>query len=96
MPATVRDAVLARTARLSQGAPPLVEVAAVAPPQVEPWLLDAVVDGAVDRLGECISTGVVTSGEAGIAFRHELARRAVEESLAPTRRLALHRRVPPL
>ena len=29
----------------------------------------------------------------GVAFRHELARTAVEESLSPSRRLALHRAV---
>lgn len=93
VPATVRDAVLARTAGLSQAAATLVEVVAVAPPHVEPWLLEAVVDEAVDRLDECVATGVVTAGDAGVAFRHELARLAVEESLTATRRLALHRRV---
>jgi DNA-binding CsgD family transcriptional regulator len=35
---------------------------------------------------------MLTSHETGVAFRHELARRAVEESLSPTRRLDLHRR----
>lgn len=31
-------------------------------------------------------------GPSGVAFRHELARRAVEESLPPNRRLLLHRK----
>ena len=90
-PATVRDAVLARLAGLSPGAASLVELAAVAPPHLEPWLLDALVDGAADVLDECVATGVLSAAGAGIAFRHELARLAVEESLTPSRRRALHR-----
>ncbi len=93
IPASVRDAVLARTAGLSRGAASLVEIVAAAPPQVEPWLLEAVAGDAVDRLDDCVATGVITAGDAGVAFRHELARLAVEESLTPTRRLALHRRL---
>ena len=34
---------------------------------------------------------MLATGRAGVAFRHELARLAVEESVAPNRRLELHR-----
>ena len=34
---------------------------------------------------------MLTSEPAGVAFRHELARLAVEESVAPNRKLELHR-----
>jgi hypothetical protein len=33
---------------------------------------------------------MLTASPAAVAFRHELARLAVEESLAPNRRVALH------
>ena len=44
------------------------------------------------HLEECLSCGVLGAAGAAVAFRHDLARVAVEEALAPDRRLALHRR----
>lgn len=93
VPASVRDAVLARTARLSPGATSLVELVAIAPPSVEESLIDSIVDGASDRIDECLSVGVLTAGNEGVAFRHELARMAVVESLTPARRATLHREI---
>ncbi|TMC50471.1 MAG: helix-turn-helix transcriptional regulator [Chloroflexi bacterium] len=91
IPQTVRDAVLARAARLSPAARSLLDAVAVAPQQAELWLLAAVAPEAVDRLDECLVSGMLTSTPAGVAFRHELTRLAVEESLPAHRRLALHR-----
>jgi DNA-binding CsgD family transcriptional regulator/tetratricopeptide (TPR) repeat protein len=93
IPPTVRDAVLARTARLGTAAAELVEAVAVAPPHAEPWLLERVCGEAVEGLDECFATGVLTPVEAGVAFRHELARIAVEDTVNPTKRAALHRRI---
>jgi class 3 adenylate cyclase/tetratricopeptide (TPR) repeat protein len=92
LPHTVRDAVLARAARMSPPAAALLDAVAVAPPHVELWLLEALAGDAVERLEECLASGMLTHGPGGVAFRHELARRAVEESLAPNRLLSLHRR----
>lgn len=92
IPPTVRDAVLARAARLSEAARTVLEALAVVPPQAEPWLLEALAPEALDRLEECLASGMLTSGPGGMAFRHELARLAVEEALPPNRRNALHRR----
>ena len=47
---------------------------------------------AVDALDECLTSGMLASEPAGIAFRHELARLAVEESIPLNRRVDLHRR----
>ncbi len=91
IPDTVRDAVLARTARLSEAARRLVEAVAAVPPQAELWLLHAIAPESLDRLEECMSAGILVSSAGHVGFRHELARLAVEESTAPNRKLALHR-----
>ncbi len=93
VPATVRDAVLSRVAHLSASALAVVEAASVAPPMLDAALTLAVCGDASDSVDECLATGILVAGGGGIAFRHELARVAIEESLSPTRRLALHRAV---
>lgn len=95
VPATVREAVLARAASLSPQAESLLEAAAVAPPHVPLWLLEALTEGDLGALDECLTSGMLVHSIEGVAFRHELARIAVEESVSPTRRLALHRRALP-
>jgi DNA-binding CsgD family transcriptional regulator/tetratricopeptide (TPR) repeat protein len=92
IPRTVRDAVLARAARLSTPARRLLEAVAALPPQAEPWLLEVVAPDMVGDLEECLTSGMLASGPGRLAFRHELARLIVEESLTTDRKLALHRR----
>jgi DNA-binding CsgD family transcriptional regulator/tetratricopeptide (TPR) repeat protein len=91
IPPTVRDAVLARAARLGGAAAGVVEAASIALPHAEPWLLDALAADATGALGECLDAGILEVVTGGVGFRHELARRAIEESLSPLRRLDLHR-----
>jgi DNA-binding CsgD family transcriptional regulator len=91
LPATVRDAVLARASRLNPRARSLLDAVAVVPPQAEVWLLEVVAPEEVDQLGECLASGMLMEQPGGVAFRHELARLAVEGALAPDRRVALHR-----
>jgi DNA-binding CsgD family transcriptional regulator/tetratricopeptide (TPR) repeat protein len=92
VPDTVREAVFARTARLSDSAKQLLEPVSVVQGPTELWLLEALAGGAIDGLDECVASGMLTHVPAGVAFRHELARLAVEESVARTRRVELHRR----
>jgi DNA-binding CsgD family transcriptional regulator len=92
IPETVRDAVLARTARLSAAATAVIEAVSIAVPQAEVWLLDALVPDDVTALDECLRPGILVESGSGVAFRHELARLTIEEALPPHRRLALHRR----
>jgi DNA-binding CsgD family transcriptional regulator/tetratricopeptide (TPR) repeat protein len=90
IPSTVRDAVLARAARLSTAARRLTEAAAIVPKQAEVWLLEALAEDAVGRLEECLASGMLVATPEGVAFRHELARLTIEGTLAPDRRLTLH------
>ena len=91
IPASVRDAVLARAARLTPEARTILEAVAIATPHAESWLVEAL-SGEIDaRLDECIASGMLVSADGAVRFRHELARRAVEESLPARRGVSLHR-----
>jgi DNA-binding CsgD family transcriptional regulator/tetratricopeptide (TPR) repeat protein len=92
VPDSVRDAVLARAAGLSARAREVLEAIAVVPQETEVWLLEALVEGHLEKLEECLHSGMLRAGTATVSFRHELARLAIEESLAPDRLVLLHRR----
>lgn len=91
IPTTVRDAVLARAARLSPPGRRTLEAAAVIGPTVEGWLLTASTGDAATE--ECVARGVLLADGAGYAFRHEIARAAILESIDPSSRTNLHARV---
>jgi DNA-binding CsgD family transcriptional regulator len=92
MPATVRDAVLARAARLDADARAVLDAVAIVPQCAELWLLGALAGEHADGLGSCLESGMLVARADAVEFRHELARRAIEESLEPRLRLALHGR----
>jgi DNA-binding CsgD family transcriptional regulator len=89
IPATVRDAVLARAAALSEDARELLTRLAIIPGPADPELIDA----ADEALDECTLSGMTRMDGRAVAFRHELARLAVEAEIVPRRREALHREV---
>ena len=92
IPETVRDAVLARAARLSSGAREVLEAVAIAPTSTDLRLLEALTGTVDSRLDECLASGMLVDARDGtVSFRHELARLAVEGALAPGRRVTLHR-----
>jgi DNA-binding CsgD family transcriptional regulator len=94
VPATVRDAVLARVAHLGTGSHEAFEVVASLPPAAESWLLDAVCgEGSAETIAAGLSAGMLVSSGHAIAFRHEIAREAVERWIAPQRRQGLHRSI---
>ena len=92
VPATVRDAVLARAARLSPGAREVLALAAIVPRAIEIALIDAVLAPTVSAIEECVTGGLLLADEKTLRFRHELARVAVEESLPALKARALHAR----
>ncbi len=92
-PTSVRDAVLARIARLSYEAQCLLELASVVPAKLEWRTVEAmtVVDNA--WLEECLTSGILRLENGLVDFRHELARQAVESTLSPTRKRTLNAQV---
>ena len=93
VPGTVRDAVLARAARLSVGAREVAEFSCIVPGKTEGWLLEGAVAPEEASLEGCLGIGMVRDADGALAFRHELARRALEDSLSPSRKQHLHARV---
>jgi DNA-binding CsgD family transcriptional regulator len=92
IPETVRDAVFARATRLSGAAHAVLEAVSIVPPSAELWLLEALAGDELDGVDECVSSGMLTSDGRSVAFRHELARLAVEGAVPPNRALELHRK----
>jgi DNA-binding CsgD family transcriptional regulator/tetratricopeptide (TPR) repeat protein len=93
VPATVADAVLARLARLDDRCRTAVQQLSVVPGVVGFALADALLGDRVPALAEAEMRGMIQVRGTGLAFRHELARRAVEQSLPWLTRRELHRAV---
>jgi DNA-binding CsgD family transcriptional regulator/tetratricopeptide (TPR) repeat protein len=95
-PSTVRDAVLARAARLAPDARAALELVSVIPGSAPLRLLDGagLLDGtgtvAAGALDACVQHGLLRAEPGAVAFRHELARLAVLSSLPPERAAAAH------
>jgi len=93
VPPTVRDAVLARVARLRPAVLRLLECVAVIPTRAELTLVEALAGKAFGRLDECLSSGILQVDGNTVAFRHEIARLAVEDAIPRHRQTELHRAV---
>src|SRR5262245_10036973 len=90
VPVTVRDAVLSRAARLSPAARAVLDLMSVVPARTEMWLVEDAIRPEPGALDECLGAGMLRSDGDAVAFRHELARRSVEDSLPAARRQSLH------
>jgi DNA-binding CsgD family transcriptional regulator len=93
VPATVRDAVLARAARLGPEARQIAELVCVVPRKTEPWLLEPLARPTEAGIEGCLGVGMLRYDDASLGFRHELARRALEAALPEQRRQRLHAKV---
>jgi DNA-binding CsgD family transcriptional regulator/tetratricopeptide (TPR) repeat protein len=90
VPASVRDAVLARATRLSPEARHVLDVAAVVGMRQPIGLVTAVEGVTEGGLDECVRSGLLVESDDALAFRHDLARLAVSAALPPRRRSGLH------
>jgi DNA-binding CsgD family transcriptional regulator len=90
----VRDSTLARASRLSSGGRAVLEAVSVFPRRAETALIADLVRKSVEAgLDECVERGMLSLEGGTVRFRHELARRAIEESISPAQRRSLHQRV---
>ncbi|MEJ2887153.1 ATP-binding protein [Actinomycetospora aeridis] len=89
VPLTVTDAVRARVHGLPPATRSALEQLAVVPSQVELPLARALV-GDLTVLAEAERRGVLEVRPDAVAFRHELARRAVEDALPASERMRSH------
>ena len=92
VPATVRDAVLARVARLSHAGRDVAAAAAVLGRRAEVGFLAAVSGQPLTAIDECLDRGMLVSDGDAVGFRHDLARLAVEGSLSAAQRASAHAR----
>jgi hypothetical protein len=93
VPVNVHDAVLARAARLSPAAREIAELVSVVPGKAEPWLLEQAARLDESDIEGCLGIGMVRGEDGALAFRHELARRAMQDSLSGARQQNLHAKV---
>ena len=84
---------LSRVARLSDEGRAVAELVSVVPGQAEPWLVESLAASPVEGLVACEAGGLLAVEAGNVRFRHELARRAVEDALAGARRRELNRAV---
>jgi DNA-binding CsgD family transcriptional regulator len=90
LPATVRDAVLARASRLSAAGQQVLAAAAVLGQRADLHTL-AMVSGQPDSaVDECVQRGMLVGDGESWSFRHELARLAIEQTLTPVSLSRLH------
>lgn len=93
LPASARDAVMARADLLSRPARRVLETAAVLGHRVDLDLLGEVSHISPDLLDELLEAGLLIADGPGLRFRHEITRRAVEDTLPPHRGAPVHRRL---
>jgi DNA-binding CsgD family transcriptional regulator len=70
-----------------------VDVAAVIGRRFDAGLLQQLAEDSLEAVEEALARGVLVADGAGLGFRHELIREALEESISPPRRTSLHARV---
>ncbi|PTE10963.1 ATP-binding protein [Mesorhizobium helmanticense] len=95
VPDSIRDAVWARLSRLTPGEREVLEVMSIMPGSVEPWLIRSLLGHETEALVDrCVGRGLLRRDDQGaLTFRHELAREATLDRLAPSLQRSLHAKV---
>ncbi|MEP6549044.1 MAG: AAA family ATPase [Gammaproteobacteria bacterium] len=90
----VRDSTLARASRLPEQGRVVLEAVSIFPRRAETTVVADLVKGAIGSgLDICVEKGMLSLRGGLLQFRHELARRAIESSIAPVRLRNLHQKV---
>jgi DNA-binding winged helix-turn-helix (wHTH) protein/tetratricopeptide (TPR) repeat protein len=93
LPSSVRDAVLARVGRLDADTRDALRRLAVVPAHVDRDLARDLVGRRDDAWTDAERAGLLDGDSTHIWFRHELVRRAVEETLTASERVGVHAEV---
>ncbi|WP_232667332.1 ATP-binding protein [Pseudonocardia sp. TRM90224] len=93
LPASVAEAVVSRVRRLSPECVAALERLSVVPGTVDLSLAETLLGEGLVRLVEAEERGIIEVRIDGIAFRHELARRAIEAGMPRLRARTMHRAV---
>ena len=92
LPRTVRDAILARTNGLAADAWDVLHLLSCSPEAISDHLLAHLGVG-LPALRAVDVAGLIRRGSRGVAFRHDLCRIAISETLPPGGAPSLHRRI---
>jgi DNA-binding CsgD family transcriptional regulator len=92
LPASIRDAVLARTKALTTPARGALEVAALIGSRMQSELLVSLLEDPL-IMDELISHGLLIKDGDDLRFRHEIARVVIETAIPPYRKAAIHTKI---
>ena len=92
LPASVRDAVLARTRTLTPPARHVLDTAALIGSRLSSELLVSLVEDPL-VMDELINDGLLIKDGDDLRFRHEIARVAIEVAVPPYRKAAIHTKI---
>lgn len=93
VPASARDAVLARVVNLSSESGDLLDVAALIGTRVELGLLETVTSCQPSAVDELTAGGLLAADGQWLRFRHEIVRLAVEQAVTARRAGIIHARI---
>src|SRR3954454_1422475 len=93
LPASARESVLGRVDGLSRPARRALDTAALLGTRVDLSLLDEVAHPTPEAVDELVESGLLVPDGPDLRVRHEITRRAVEDTLPPHRSAPLHGRI---
>lgn len=91
-PVSVQDSVLYRADRLPRAVRKVLDAVSIFPRRAEKHLVERLTGGG-ESIETCFEVGLLEDNDSFIAFRHELARQAVETALGDTERRRLNQRL---
>lgn len=90
IPATVQDAVIGRVSRLEKRSVDVIQAVSIAPRSLSVEHAMHLTGANVEEVDRAVSSGVLLGDYNSLRFRHDLARSAIEGSIPPAKRHALH------